>query len=325
MIHGSSFRVATFAFRFLLFVAVLLIVTVFVWQGVTASGSPDPTLPHTSPKVAILDTGVLVFREGLECMLVLSAIVASMMGANRQYRRPIALGVGIGIVCTVITWFGAIGIVSDLAKNISALQVQAATGLLAIIVLLTVMNWFFHKIYWTGWISMHNRRKKALLQSANRSAASSAKVLWGLVFLGFTSFYREGVEVVLFLQSYRLQMGENIVLVGVLVGVLFTALVAILNFVAHRHLPYKKMLIVTGIMLGVVLLVMVGEQGQEMQLAHWIPTTSVSQLQWLPGWMGLWFSVFPTVETLLLQALAAFLVVGSYFLVRYRSILWLPR
>ena len=126
---------------------------------------------------------------------------------------------------------------------------------------------------------MHNRKKKALLQCANGPVASAAKVLWGLVFLGFTSFYWEGVEVFLFLQSYRLQMGENIVMMGVLLGVFFTVVVAILNFVAHRHLPYKKMLIVTGIMLRVVLLVMVGEQGQEMQLAHWIPTPPLPQLQ----------------------------------------------
>ena len=35
------------------------------------------------------------------------------------------------------------------------------------------------------------------------------------------------------------------------------------------------MLVLTGIMLGVVLLVKVGEQAQEMQLANWIPTTEI--------------------------------------------------
>jgi high-affinity iron transporter len=33
----------------------------------------------------------------------------------------------------------------------------------------------------------------------------------------------------------------------------------------------------------------------------------------VPGWMGLWFSVFPNVETVVAQAAAAILVVGSYF------------
>jgi high-affinity iron transporter len=70
-------------------------------------------------------------------------------------------------------------------------------------------------------------------------------------------------------------------------------------------------------MLGLVLLVMVGEQAQEMQLARWLPTTPIAPLDGvIPGWMGLWFAVFPTVETLAAQLLAAALVVGSYFLAR---------
>ena len=69
------------------------------------------------------------------------------------------------------------------------------------------------------------------------------------------------------------------------------------------------MLILTGVMLGGVLLVMVGEQAQEMQLAHWIPTTPIKGLEHvIPGWMELWFSVFPTVETLAAQSFAAILV-----------------
>ena len=67
-------------------------------------------------------------------------------------------------------------------------------------------------------------------------------------------------------------------------------------------------------MLGLVLLVMVGEQAQEMQLAQWIPTTPIAVLEtYIPGWMRLWFAVFPTVETLVAQLIAAVLVIGSYF------------
>jgi len=67
-----------------------------------------------------------------------------------------------------------------------------------------------------------------------------------------------------------------------------------------------------------VLLVMVGEQAQEMQLAHWIPTTQIAQLATvIPPWMGIWFAVFPTVETLVAQFIAALLVIGSYYGARH--------
>jgi high-affinity iron transporter len=255
----------------------------------------------------------LVFREGLECILVLAAITASLIGRRSRYQRPIALGASVGFAATLLTWMLAVRIVNDLSGEISALALQAATGLMAVIVLLVVMNWFFHRVYWTGWISLHNKKKRTLLQADDDSASSRARLLWGLGLLGFSSLYREGIEVVLFLQSYRLKLGGRPVLYGALLGLFLSGVIAVLTFVAHRQLPYRRMLVVTGALLGGVLLVMVGEQAQEMQLAHWLPTTPIPWLaDVLPAWMGLWLSLFPTFETLLAQAMAAALVIGSY-------------
>src|SRR5438309_2644944 len=305
------------ALRIGIVVAALCVVAMLVWQGVTAHGAPDPTRPDTSPTVAFLDIGILVFREGLECILVLAAITASMTGPKRAHRRPVALGAAFAFIATLITWLIAVRIVGSLGDNMSALDLQAATGLLAVIVLLVIMNWFFHKIYWGGWIRAHNRRRKALLENARSAEISESRLWWGLILLGFTSLYREGFEVVLFLQSYNLRLGGGVVLKGALLGIVLSGMVAVLTFVLQQRLPYRKMLITTGILLGMVLLVMVGEQAQEMQLAHWIPTTPISLLERsIPKWMGLWFAVFPTVETLVAQLIAAVLVIGSYFAAR---------
>jgi high-affinity iron transporter len=56
---------------------------------------------------------------------------------------------------------------------------------------------------------------------------------------------------------------------------------------------------------------MVGEEAQEMQLAGWLPTTPVGVA--IPNWLGVWFSLFPTRETLVAQLVAAVIVLGSYF------------
>ena len=286
-----------------------IVVGILVWQGVTSSGSPDPSAPHLSRHAVIIDSAVLVFREGLEAILVLAAITASFLGTNAAYRRPVAVGAGAGFVATAATWFVAIAVLA--AVNAPELDIQAATGLLAVIVLLVVMNWFFHRIYWTGWISHHNRRKRDLLSSAGMSRS---QMLFGFGLLGFTAIYREGFEVVLFLQNLRLQAGSAVVMQGVALGLLFTAAVAVLTFVAHHRLPYKRMLVLTGVMLGFVLVVMVGEGVQEMQLAGWLPTTNLGFS--VPDWMGIWFAFFPTLETIVGQVLAAALVIGSYYWAR---------
>ena len=301
----------------ILSVAAAAVAAILIWQGLTEHGAPDPMRPNTSPTVAFLDIGVLVFREGLECILVLAAITASMIGAKQTHRRPVALGAGIAFGATLVTWLIAVSIVSSLSDNVPALDLQAATGLLAVIVLLVIMNWFFHKIYWGGWIRAHNRRRKTLLATDPAKKNGHSRLWWGLVLLGFTSLYREGFEVVLFLQSYNLRLGGGVVLKGALLGLLLSGMVALLTFVLQQRLPYRKMLITTGILLGVVLLVMVGEQAQEMQLAHWISRTEIPWLaNALPAWLGMWFAVFPTYETLIAQGLAAVLVIGSYFAAR---------
>src|ERR1700745_3450638 len=206
------------ALRIGVVVAASFVIAMLVWQAFSAHGAPDPMRPNTSPTVAFLDIGILVFREGLECILVLAAITASMTGATRIHREPVAFGAAFAFAAALITWFVAVRIVGSLSDNMSALDLQAATGLLAIIVLLVIMNWFFHKIYWGGWIRAHNRRRKALLENARAAEISQSRLWFGLILLGFTSLYREGFEVVLFLQSYNLRLGGAVVLKGAVLG-----------------------------------------------------------------------------------------------------------
>jgi len=289
----------------------LLVAGVLAWQAVTAGGAPDPTAKHLHPAAAVVDTGILVFREGLESLLVLSAVAASLSRTHARWGRPVAAGAGAAFLATLATWFVVVAMLSDV--NAPELDLQATTGLLAVAVLLVIMNWFFHRVYWTGWIAHHTRTGRALVADPGRP---SAGVIRGLVLLGFASVYREGFEVVLFLQSLRLQVGMQVVLLGSLIGLGITLLVAALNFFSHYRLPYRKMLVLTGILLGGMLVVMVGETVQEMQQAHWLATTKLLPFD-LPDWMNVWFSVYNSVESLTAQALTILFVIGSYVVAEY--------
>jgi high-affinity iron transporter len=290
------------------------ILGVLIWQMVSAQGgTPDPTDPgtHLSHGAVVLDSGLLVLREGLETILVLAAVTASLRGDNSNFRRPVAVGGALAFLAAIATWFIAIAVTDSVGAG--SLNLQAATGVLAVAVLLVVMNWFFHRVYWTGWIAHHHQRRRRLVGGVDE--VGLRRTLLGLGLLGFTSVYREGFEVVLFLQNLRLRYGSGVVLEGVAIGLALVALIGYATFVLHRRLPYRRMLVATGVLLGVVLLVMVGESVQELQQAGWIGTTPLHVS--VPGWMSLWFSIFPNVETIVAQALAALFVVGSYFLAEW--------
>src|ERR1700745_4415648 len=109
------------ALRIGVLVAAAFVASMLIWQGVTAHGTSDPLRPNTSSTVAFLDIGILVFREGLECILVLAAITASMTGPKRAHRRPIAIGAALAFIATLITWLIAVRIVGSLSDNMSGL------------------------------------------------------------------------------------------------------------------------------------------------------------------------------------------------------------
>src|SRR3954453_15478573 len=231
----------------------LLSVSTLVYLMATASTGPtDPTeaTAQQSDGTILFNASMIVFREGLEAVLIFAAVTASFLGANRARRRPVVAGAGVAFLAAVGTWFIAQALL-EVASPLGA-RLEAITGFLAIVVLLIVLNWFVHSVYWSGWIGKHHRQRRRLLASSGIGATL------GLVALGFTSVYREGFEVVLFLQALKVKSGSGTVLEGVALGLVGTTIVGLLTFWLHHKLPYRRMLVLTGVLIGVVLVVMTG-------------------------------------------------------------------
>jgi high-affinity iron transporter len=260
---------------------------------------------NNAPVAVASNAAIIVFREGLEAVLILASLMGSLkIGEQRKYRQPLWWGAIGALVASVLTWLLARGLLASLARY--GERLEAIVSLIAIGVLLLITNWFFHKVYWTGWIANFHSQKKRLIGGAVGQWA-------GLALLGFTSIYREGFETVLFLQALVLEAGPAVVLGGVALGMAGTLAVGLVVFALQAKLPYKKMLIVTGIMIGAVLLQMVGNTVHVMQVIGWLP---IHPIRWLtlPYWSGMWFGLYATWEGIALQAAAATFVIGSYFL-----------
>ena len=286
----------------------LAVVAGLVFLMATAETGPaDPTEQPQSHGTAVFNSGMIVFREGLEAILIFAAVTASFLGANRSKRRPVAAGAILAFGATIVTWF-VVQAALDTASPLGP-KLEAITGFIAIVVLLLVLNWFVHRVYWTDWIGRHHRRRQKLLTQTGTAA------LIGLIALGFTTVYREGFEAVLFLQNLQLQNGTSTVLEGVAIGLAGTAVVGVLTFWLHRKLPYRRMLILTGVTVALVLMVMIGGTALSFADLGWIPRHETPFS--VPEWMGAWFEIYPYWETIGAQLLAGALVVGSYLLAEH--------
>jgi high-affinity iron transporter len=101
----------------------------------------------------------------------------------------------------------------------------------------------------------------------------------------------------------------------VAIGLAATVIVGVFTFWLHHKLPYRRMLVLTGVLVALVLVVMIGGTALSFQDLGWLPRHQTPFT--LPGWMGAWFEMYSTWETLGVQLLAGLFVIGSYFLAEH--------
>jgi high-affinity iron transporter len=258
----------------------------------------------------VVNAAIIIFREGLEAVLILAAITASFVGERRRLRRPVLLGALLGLAATAVTYALAQVLLDTLGDG--GLRLQAITGLIAIAVLLLVTNWFFHRVYWSEWLGRFHRRRRAL-ERIDRLGFLSGQ-LAGLVLLGLTSVYREGFETVLFLQNLQASAGGEATALGIAIGLSATLAVGFVTFKLERKLPYRKMLIATGVLIGLVLGVMVGTTVHTLQGLGWLPHSATGFE--LPLWCSQWLGLYATWQGIAAQLTALLVVYGSYALAR---------
>jgi high-affinity iron transporter len=258
---------------------------------------------EASPVAAFVNAFVIVFREGLEAVLILAALLGSLKApAVRHLRRPLWMGAAASFVATIITFMVMSRILNAFA--VFGEKLEAIVSVIAVAVLLVIMNWFFHNVYWNDHLANFHKKKHSLM-GANVGQGI------GLMVLGFTAMYREGFETVLFMQSLVLQSGTWIVVGGASLALVLVSLVGMLVFVMQTKLPHKKMLIATGGMICVVLFVIVGNTTHLLQVVGWMPIHPLPVA--FPYWSGLWLGTYATLEGIALQVISVTFVIGSYF------------
>ncbi|MEM7125957.1 MAG: FTR1 family protein [Chloroflexota bacterium] len=259
----------------------------------------------SAPGAIITNAAIIVFREGLEAVVILAALTASFVGGMVHYRRYIGIGALLAFVATFATGVAMQELLSSFMRF--GERLEAVISLVAIGVILLITNWFFHKAYWKDHMKGMHEQKSGIVKG------SEAGRNLGLVMLGFTSIYREGFETALFLQALLLDAGPAIVLQGVALGLVVVGAAGVATFLLQRRLPFMKMFILTAILIGAVLLTMVGNTVHIMQKVGWMSITPFRLFD-IPYWMGLWLGLFPTWEGIGWQVAAAVFVIGSYYL-----------
>ncbi|MEO8206437.1 MAG: FTR1 family protein [Chthoniobacterales bacterium] len=253
----------------------------------------------------------IVAREGLEAVVILTALLAGLRGPGQKSTRSgIVQGAVLALVATGITFWLSRTIITSLIQY--GEKLEAVVSILAVIILLIVTNWVFHKFYWAGW----NSRLRSLSKSAT---GVSQRWEWlALLGVGFLTVYREGFETALFMQSLLLEGNTNAVLLGALAACVFIGGVGVLTFRYGVKLPYRKMLILTGLLVVSIMVTFMGSTVRLFQTVGWLPIHPIPHLH-IPNWVSLWFGIYPSWEGILIPFGTLAYVGGAWLLTKWSS------
>ena len=263
-----------------------------------------------APMIAFISSFAIIFREGLESVLILGAIITYLEASrNQKFKKYVHYGIGLAIGATAVTWVIASYIIEISGANRELIEAIAALSATA--VLFYVSFWILNKIEHKRWMEF----VKAKVFQA--SAAGGASVF---VMLSFFTVYREGFETVLFYQamfSFAKYM-ELYVGLGFIVGMLTLFGVYFGFRKLGKRLPLRALF---GLTMGIgayLSIAFLGNAIREFQVLDFIPYTSMlGTIPRLDINVATMTGIYPTLETTVGQIvlLSVYLVASLYVLV----------
>jgi high-affinity iron transporter len=260
-----------------------------------------------APLLAALLSFVLLFREGLEAVLVVAAILGYLEASrNRQYRGSVLKGVGAAVAATAVT-FVLMTVLLDVAP-VQREILEAGTTLLAAAVLFYVSFWLISRLDHRRWMEFVN---------AKVWAAATTGATLALAGVGFTAVYREGFETALMYQAL-FNMTEGLtgwVVVGAAAAAGVLTAVAFAIFRLGRKLPVRTFLTVAVVMVMALSVAFVGNAVRELQQAAILHVTFLEGFPRLPIFLADLTGIHPTLQSLVAQAaLAAVYLAGAVWM-----------
>ncbi len=221
-----------------------------------------------APLLAFAFSFTILFREGLEAVLLVAILLGSLKaGRATNYRRPLIGGIAAAIVASVATWLLATFVI-EIAPFQREL-IEGATAFAAVVVLFAITFWLVARLEHRHWMEFMRARVSAAIAAGT-----------GLAFagLGFTAVYREGFETVLFYQALAL-FAEGLALwiaLGAVAAAIALVVVGYAILKLGKRLPLKPMLLTAAMLLLALSVAFVGNAVRSLQEGDWIGVTPVS-------------------------------------------------
>ena len=241
---------------------------------------------------------IIIFREGLEAILVIAAISAYLVRSdNKPMLKVVYLSSLFAVFASVLAAIALHTIVGLSGANQEIME--GAAMLLATVVLFFISNWMLSKSESKAW--------KNYVEGKVQSAVSTGSS-FALGFAAFLAVFREGAETIIFYQAMLADAKDHMDMVwyGLGVGTIVLTLVFIVIRFGSVKLPLRPFFICTSALMYLMAIAFAGGGVKELQEADIISVTPVDFVHSVEV-----LGIYPTVETLVPQLVMLVVVMLS--------------
>jgi high-affinity iron transporter len=243
------------------------------------------------------DAAMIIIREGLEALLVVTALLAFVSRSTEKKGRGwiwsgVLTGLGLSIILGVIVKF----VFSSGAFGSNNALIAGWTGVIAAVMLLYVSYWLHSNSNIAEW----NR----YIREKSQAAFSTGKMI-SLGVISFLAIFREGTETVLFLIGMVNQISMQDLLLGLLAGFGLLILLAYVMIFVGVKLPVRPFFLVSSVIVFYLCLKFTGMGIHSLQLAGTLSTTNVAGIPNIQL-----FALYPSLESALPQLALLLIALG---------------
>lgn len=267
----------------------------------------------TTSSYTAWDAGLILFREGLEAILIIVSLLTFLnKSGNADKRKWIWSGAAIGVAASAILAVILSIVFSNLSTGSSRETIEGVTGLIAVLFMLTIGAWLHKKSNLHAW-------NRFVEQSIGASLAKGA--LWSLAFTAFLAVVREGAETIIFYMGMAATISMTDLVIGIVGALLVLAVIGYAIIRLSTRIPVRPFFLVAGLLLYYMAFKFVGVSIHALQVTGRLSAHGSDYLLHVPA-LGIYANWETTVPQLIVLAIVIINVIVN---ARNRSVKPVPQ
>lgn len=203
---------------------------------------------------------LITLREGIEAALILGIILGYLSKIRQNsLKKNVYYGVGYAFLLSILLAY----IFKIFSVEFEGMAEQLFEGIVMLLAVVLITSMIL-------WMQKQSKNLKGNLAREIDMVIENNSP-WGIIVISFISVFREGVEIVLFLQASLTQSSAIVSFVGASLGLMAAVILAYFIFKTSIKLDLKKFFKITGGLLIFISAGLLAQSIHELQEAHILP------------------------------------------------------